>query len=99
MRTRRQAHVIFRSMYHVVWIPRYRYKVLNKGVAEYLKAKMVEVRKYYPEIEYEEINIQEDHVHVLLDVPPSFGVPKAVQLIKQNTGVALKKKFEFIRKT
>jgi len=91
--------VIFRSMYHVVWIPRYRYKVLNKGVAEYLKAKMVEVRKYYPEIEYEEINIQEDHVHVLLDVPPSFGVPKAVQLIKQNTGVALKKKFEFIRKT
>ena len=59
----------------------------------------MEVRKYYPEIEYEEINIQEDHVHVLLDVPPSFGVPKAVQLIKQNTGVELKKKFEFIRKT
>ncbi len=39
-------------MYHIVWIPRYRYEVLVKGVDEYLRVKLDEIRKRYPEVEY-----------------------------------------------
>jgi putative transposase len=84
-------------MYHIVWIPRYRYPVLNEGVAEYLQRKLDEVRKHYPEIEYIERNIQPDHVHVVVSFPPKLSIAKVVQIMKANTGGALKERFEFIR--
>jgi len=97
METRRQAHCVFRCEYHIVWIPRYRYKVLTGGVKKYLEIKLDEVRKQYPEIEYIERNVQDDHVHVIVSFPPKMSVAKVVQIIKANTGRALKEKFDFIR--
>ena len=84
-------------MYHIVWIPRYRYKVLVNGVDEYLLTKMEEVRKRYPEIEYVERNIRPDHVHVVVSFPPKYSISKVVQIIKSNTGRALWEKFEFLQ--
>jgi len=85
-------------MYHIVWIPRYRYKVLVNGVDKYLMIKMDEVRKRYPEIEYLERNIRPDHIHIVVSFPPKYSIAKVVQIIKQNTGKALSEKYEYIRK-
>lgn len=60
--------------------------------------KMDEVRKNYPEIEYIERNIQIDHVHIVMSFPPKYSIAQMVQLIKQNTGKALKDKFEYLRR-
>ena len=97
METRRQAHAIYRCQYHLVWIPRYRYAVLVEGVRDYLKLKLEETRKYYPEIEYLEVNIQPDHVHLLTSFPPKYSIAQVMQIIKQNTGKALKDQFEFLK--
>ena len=97
METRRQAHTVFRCEYHIVWIPRYRYKVLTTGIKEYLLIKMDEVRKFYPEIEYLERNIQLDHVHLVISFPPKLSISQVVQIIKSNTGKALKDKFDFLK--
>ena len=85
-------------MYHIVWIPRYRYKVLVEGVKEYLLIKLDEVRKQYPEIEYVERNIQADHIHMVVSFPPKYSIAKVVQVMKANTGKALKDKFDFLKK-
>ncbi len=98
MEIRRQAHCVYRCMYHMVWIPRYRYKILVKGVDEYLMKKMDEIRKNYPEIEYVQRNIQPDHVHMVLSFPPKYSIAKVVQIIKSNTGKGMWEKFEFLRK-
>lgn len=98
MELRRQAHCVYRCMYHIVWIPRYRYKVLVEGVKEYLLIKLDEVRKYHPEIEYIERNIQADHVHIVVSFPPKYSISKVVQLMKANTGRSLREKFEFLSK-
>ena len=82
----------------MVWIPRYRYKILVKGVDEYLLKKMDEIRKTYPEIEYVQRNIQPDHIHLVLSFPPKYSIAKVVQIIKSNTGKAMWEKFEFLRK-
>jgi putative transposase len=84
-------------MYHLVWIPRYRYSMLVEGVAQYLLIKLDEVRKYYPEIEYVERNIQPDHVHMVVSFPPKYSIARVVRILKSNTGRALREKFEFIR--
>jgi putative transposase len=85
-------------MYHMVWIPRYRYKILVKGVDEYLLRKMDEVRKLHPEIEYVQRNIQPDHIHLVLSFPPRYSIAKVVQIIKSNKGKAMWEKFDFLRK-
>jgi putative transposase len=84
-------------MYHIVWIPRYRYEVLVKGVDEYLLKKMDEIRKIYPEIEFVQRNIQPDHVHLVLSFPPKYSIAKVVQIIKSNTGKGMWEKFDFLR--
>ena len=86
------------SMYHIVWIPRYRYPVLVRGVDQYLLIKLDEVRKIYPEIEYGERNIQPDHIHIIVSFPPKYSISKVVQILKSNTSRSLKAKFEFLRK-
>jgi len=66
-------------------------------VKEYLMIKLDEVRKHYPEIEFVERNIQPDHVHIVLSFPPKYSVAKVVQVMKANTGKALREKFDFLR--
>ena len=98
MELRRQAHSVYRCMYHIVWIPRYRYSVLVDGVDKYLLIKLDEIRKTHPEIEYIERSVQPDHVHVVVSFPPKYSIAQVVQIMKSNTGRALKEKFSFIRK-
>ena len=97
MDTLRQSHVVYRSQYHIVIMPRYRYSILVDGVKQYLEIKLDEVRKFYPEIVYVERNIQPDHVHLVLSFPPKYSGAQVVGIIKQNTGKAMKDKFDFLR--
>ena len=70
-----------------------------QGVKEYLLVKLDEIRKWYPEIEYVERNVQIDHVHMVVSFPPKYSIAKVVQVMKQNTGKALKDKFPFLQET
>lgn len=94
----RQAHVVYHNQYHLVWIPRFRRKILIPAVASYLQTKLLEVRKLYPDIVYAETNIQVDHVHMLVMIPPRMSVSAAVNILKSNTSSALKQKFPFLKK-
>ena len=94
----RQAHVVYNTQYHLVWIPRFRRKFLVSGVAKYLETQLDEVRKWYPDIVYVERNIQTDHVHLLVMIPPRMSVSRAVNILKSNTSRALKEKFPFLSK-
>ena len=97
MQTRRQAHAVYRCEYHIVITTRYRRKIFKKGVKQYLERKLVEVRKYYPDIEFIVYNIQVDHVHLVLSFPPKYSPGKIVQIIKANTGKALRDRFSFLQ--
>ena len=97
MELRKQAHSVYRCMYHIVWIPRFRYSVLVEGVDQYLLILLDEVRKHYPEIEYVERNIQKDHVHLVISFPPKYSIAWVIQIMKSNTGTALKTKFPFLK--
>ena len=97
MKLSRQAHCVYRCEYHLIFIPRFRYKVLVKGVAQYLEIKFQEIRKFYPEIHFLETSIQPDHIHLLISIPPKYSVAKVVGILKQNTGRDLMQKFDFLK--
>ena len=97
MRLIKSAHSVYRTQYHIVWVTRFRRKILNKGVVEYLKTKLQEVRKYYPDWEYIEIGIDVDHVHLHMVIPPKYAVSMVVETLKKNTSRHLSKKFRFLK--
>jgi putative transposase len=97
MKYRKQAHCVYYCTYHLVLPTKYRRKVFNKGVFAYFEDKLKEVSKYYPEILFEEVNHDEDHVHFMVSIPPKMSVGSVVRIIKANTSRGLKQKFPFLK--
>ena len=74
---------MYQTQYHVVWIPKYRRKVLVPGVKEYLeKAFSIILAERYPDVYISEQNIQPDHVHMLLEIPPKYAVSTVIGVLK-----------------
>ena len=98
MRLHKSAHTVYKTQYHIVFVTRYRRKILVPGVATYLKIKLQEIRKHHPDWEYIEIGTDGDHVHLHMVIPPKYAVSKVVNILKSNTATRLKEKFEFLEK-
>jgi len=98
MRLRKSANTVYKTQYHIVWITRYRRKILVKGVKDYLKIKLLEIRKYYPEWEYLEIGIDLDYVHLYMIITSKYAVSKVMKTIKSNITKALKINIAFLKK-
>jgi putative transposase len=56
------------------------------------------VRKYYPDWEYIEIGIKNNHIYLYMIIPLKYAVSKVVETIKTNTSKALRLKFAFLKK-
>src|SRR3989338_80844 len=93
MKLHKQAHTVYKTQYHVVWVTRFRRKILTPGVTSYLRIKLEEVRKFYPDWYYTEIGIDTVHVHLHMIIPPKYSVSFAVETIKKNTSRVLRQKF------
>ena len=93
-----QAHVAYQTRYHVVWIPKYRKKVLVAGIKEYLEhTTNTVIIDRYPDVYIIELNVQKDHVHALLEIPPKYSVSSVVGYIKGTTSRNMRMHFEFLR--
>lgn len=97
MEFRKQAHCVYHCMYHVVLPTKYRRKVFNEGVFAYFKLRLKEINKYYPEITFEVVNHDKDHVHFMVWIPPKLSISKVVGIIKANTSKGMKTKFNFLK--
>ena len=89
-------NVVYSCKYHVVWCPKYRRKVLVNGVDVRLKELIEEICNEY-HIDVIEMEIMPDHVHLLMEVDPQFGVHKAVKQIKGRTSRVLRQEFGWLR--
>ncbi|MDR1418615.1 MAG: IS200/IS605 family transposase [Endomicrobium sp.] len=57
----------------------------------------MQIRKHYPEVEYIEINVRADHVHMVVSFPPKYTIAKIVQIIKTNTSKEMFEKFKILK--
>lgn len=89
-------NIVYSCKYHVVWCPKYRRKVLTNGVDVRLKELLL---LYAANLSADilKIEIMPDHVHILMEVDPQFGIHKAVKSLKSYTSKALRKEFPFLK--
>lgn len=86
------SHTTHRLQYHLVWVPKYRKRVLRGPLARRvyeLLHQCAEVNSW----EVHELNVKDDHVHLLVQLPPKEAVAHAVQLMKGGTSHKLREEF------
>ena len=98
MENRLSGHSVYRTEYHVVWIPKYRRRILNPGVKHYLRKLFPQVLESMPGVEIIEQNIQVDHIHMVMIIPPKYAVSNVIAEIKAKTAGILRKKFAWLGK-
>jgi len=98
MKYLRSAHAIYKTEYHLVWIPRYRRKVFVDGIRQYVEEVLTHIPDIDPDILIKKLNVQVDHVHMVIVIPPRISVAHAVQFIKSQSAKQIKAKFPFFNK-
>jgi len=93
------SHCVYQCDYHIVLVTRYRRRVFNEGIFAYINKKLAEITEHYPLIRIKTVNHDKDHIHMLVSIPPTIAVGKAVGIIKQNTSREMKQKFPFLTQT
>jgi putative transposase len=89
-------NVVSSCKYHVIWCPKYRRPVLVDGVDERLKTI---VRDVASETRSDVIGLEvmPDHVHLLVEVDPQFGIHRFVKLAKGRSSRFLRQEFPWLR--
>jgi len=90
------SHVICRCQYHIVWVPKYRYRVLKGPVAEEV-FNCIQVFAGRLGCEVVELNVQPDHVHLLVKIIPKVSISEFMGAIKGRTAIRIFKKFPYLR--
>ena len=96
MRYKSNRNVVYSCKYHVVWCPKYRRRVLVNGVDERLKDI---IREVCAEIHADliEMEVMPDHVHLLVEVDPQYGIHRAVRLIKGRSSRLLRGEYPWLK--
>jgi putative transposase len=96
-RYRSNRNVVYSSKYHLVWCPKYRRRVLVGDV----ESRLIHIiREVCAENRVEIIGVETmpDHVHLLVEVDPSFGVSRLVRLVKGRSSRMLRQEFPHLRR-
>lgn len=95
-RFKKLSHSIWHCQYHLVWVPKYRFKILKGDVASEVE-RCLRSFTIHQRGEVVELNIQPDHVHFLVMIPPKIAVSSFVGTVKGRTSIRLFNKFRYLK--
>jgi putative transposase len=94
---KKHSHVLYQCSYHIVWCPKYRYRILAGEVGQYVD-KTIRILCEWKDAEIMELNVREDHVHLVVEMPPRESVSDLMGLLKGKTAIKLFKSYQRLRK-
>ncbi len=98
MSYKKQNNYVYLCHYHLVFATKYRRKIINAGVREFLRKRLREITDHYPEIDIMKYSYDKDHIHILVSIPPKMSFGSVVSIIKTNTARKIKVRFPFLKK-
>ena len=98
MRFRKSTHAVYKTEYHIVWTPMYRRKIFVAGVKQYVEKLLKHIEGLDEDIEVIKVNVQVDHIHIVIVIPPRVAVANVVGYMKTYSGKKIRAKFPFLRK-
>lgn len=86
---RRLSHSIWLCTYHIVFCPKFRFKILEGRTEVIVRNELYRLCGQKDQIFVEEINVQVDHVHMILSLPPKYAVSDIMGFLKGKTAIKL----------
>lgn len=91
------SHTVYDCKYHIVWITKYRYKILKDEIWEKTRELLREIA-IRNEMKIYSWAINRDHIHMLISIPPNISVSKAVQILKWTSSRKLFENYPELKK-
>ena len=92
------AHCAYRLQYHVVWVCKYRRRILKPGVRDYLYKVLLGLQRSIVGVEIETIGFDEDHLHMVMVIPPKYSISDVMGRMKSQSSSRMRKKFKWLEK-
>lgn len=96
VRYKSNRNIVYACKYHVVWCPKYRRPVLVEGVDVRLKEIIYQTASEL-QSDVIELEVMADHVHLLCEVDPQFGIHRWVKRLKGRSSRLLRQEFPWLK--
>ena len=96
-RFRKLSHTLWHCQYHIVWVPKYRFRILSGRIKSGVET-CVRTFSDQQKAEVVELNVQLDHVHLIAMVPPKVSISNFVGTVKGRTAIRVFNKNRSLKK-
>lgn len=90
------SHVVYQCNYHIVWCPKYRFRILDGAIKELMEHDIKMISEW-KSAEVMEMNIQKEHIHLVVSIPPKLSVSQYMGIIKGKTAIKMFKSYPKMR--
>ena len=97
-RFRKLSHSLYECKYHIVFCPKYRYRIFKDEMVEYVRQQVYQLCKQKEQVVVLELNVQPDHVHLVVEIPPKYAVSEFMGYLKGKLALRLFRQYESLSK-
>ena len=83
-RFKRLSHTVYECKYHIVFCPKYRFRIFKNEIAEYTRQRMYVLCNQKELLEILELNVREDHIHMVIWIPQSTPYHPSWDISKES---------------
>src|SRR5947207_14708349 len=98
MQVQLSAHGTYRLQYHIVWVTKYRRKVLKPAPETTLRKLLPHLTRSMPGVALETIGFDQDHLHMVMVIPPKYAIADVMGQLKSQSSSYLRRTFVFLHK-
>ena len=83
------SHSVWLCTYHIIFCPKYRYGILEGKAEVFVRNELYKLCGQKNQVAIEELNLQEDHVHMVISIPPKYSISEIMGFLKGKTAIRL----------
>jgi putative transposase len=92
------AHSVYYLHYHIVWVCKYRRRILNPGICGYIRKILPKLLRSMPGVKLETIGFDKDHLHMVMSIPPRYSIASVMGQLKSQSSSQFRKSFPRLAK-
>lgn len=90
------SHVVYKCDYHIVWVPKYRFRILKGHVKTMIEGD-IRMLCEWKTCDVEELNVQINHIHLVVSIPPKISVSNLMGILKGKLAIKLFKSYPMLK--
>lgn len=92
------GHSAYALKYHIVWVCKYRRRILKPVVVSYIKKTLPGLLRSMPGVYIESIGFDLDHIHMVMIIPPIYSISDVMGNLKSRLASRMRKFFPWLEK-